>query len=184
MSVDTFYNKDFYSPTAIKELSSFIEENYSHEEQNQNQAEQNGKSKKKTRTLIIHRGRIKPLIERLETYITYVNQKYFGYDLYPFSNHDNCLLNIYEPKGEYGYHVDGSRSDKWDMKLTVLVNLSTQPYTGGDLMIFNGNEYKVEELSIPGSVVMIKSYLNHKVTPVLSGQRKTLTIFGCGPSFK
>ena len=70
------------------------------------------------------------------------------------------------------------------MKLTVLVNLSTEKFTGGQFMIYNGVEYEVPELSEPGSVLIIKSFLNHKVQPILSGQRKTLTLFGCGPKIK
>ena len=178
--LDSFYNKNFFNRDTIGYLCDTIEQEHFQIEENKNQAE----DKKKTRTLLVHRNKIKHIIKDLESFIVWVNDRHFGYGLYPFNDHDICLYNIYDPHGEYGYHVDTSRSDVWDMKLTVLVNLSTEKFTGGQFMIYNGVEYEVPELSEPGSVLIIKSFLNHKVQPILSGQRKTLTLFGCGPKIK
>ena len=35
----------------------------------------------------------------------------------------------------------------------------------------------------PGSAILFKSYLHHKVTPVTKGERKSLTYFMEGPAF-
>ena len=114
------------------------------------------------------------------------SNNYFGYDLYPFNEYNVCLYNIYESsnQGEYHYHVDASRSDMYDIKLTIIVNLSNKAFEGGEFYIFNGNEYKTEEINQPGTILILKSYLNHKVSPVISGQRKTLTFFAKGPRLK
>jgi len=185
--LDSFYNKGFVNPKQIKQLNKFIESNYAYVENPANTARyEDGTSKKKTKTLAIYRHQIKNIIQNLETYIHYVNNNYFGYDLYPFNDHDVCLYNIYESsnKGEYAYHVDTSRSDVYDIKLTVLVNLSNKPFEGGKFYIFNGGEYEAEEIKQPGTILILKSYLNHKVSPVISGQRKTLTFFARGPRLK
>lgn len=178
--LDSCYNKKFFNKNRIDHLCDTIERNHHEIEQSKNQAA----DKKKTKTLLVYRGVIKELTKDLESFVIWANQKYFGYDLHPFNDHDICLYNIYNSHGEYDYHVDTSRSDLWDMKLTVLVNLSTEKFTGGQFMIYNGVEYEAPELAEPGSVLIIKSFLNHKVKPILSGQRKTLTLFGCGPKLK
>jgi PKHD-type hydroxylase len=94
------------------------------------------------------------------------------------------MLNIYDSKhkGSYDWHYDSSKSDMYDVKLTVLVNLS-EKYTGGKFHIFHGDEYVVEEFE-PGTLLLFKSNLNHKVSPVLTGVRKTLTLLINGPKFR
>jgi predicted 2-oxoglutarate/Fe(II)-dependent dioxygenase YbiX len=185
--LDSFYNKGFFNPKQVKRLNKFIESKYSHIEKAANTARnEDGTSKKKSKTLIIYRRHLKEIIPMLETYVHYVNDNYFGYDLYPFNDHDVCLYNIYESsnQGGYDYHVDTSRSDVYDFKLTILVNLSNQSFEGGKFYIFNGGEYEAEEVKQPGTVLMFKSYLNHKVSTVIAGQRKTLTFFARGPRLK
>ena len=65
----------------------------------------------------------------------------------------------------------------------VLINLSDKKYNGGDFLYFQQQEHNIVEFKNPGAVLMFKSYLNHKVTPVTSGTRKTLTIFINGPRY-
>ena len=55
--------------------------------------------------------------------------------------------------------------------------------TGGKFCIFNGEEHVVEAFK-PGTLLLFKSYINHKVTPVLSGVRKTLTLLATGPKLR
>ena len=69
-------------------------------------------------------------------------------------------------------------------KFAILINISDSSYRGGDFKVFNNNEYKVHELNTPGNMIMFKSFLNHKVEKVTAGERKTLSFFIKGPSFK
>ena len=48
---------------------------------------------------------------------------------------------------------------------------------------FNVKWREIKELEKPGNVVMIRSHFHHKVTPVTSGERRTLTHFMVGPRF-
>ena len=182
---DYWYVKDFYKLKDRKLITKFIEKNYEQVEPKEWTAtDKNKVSVKNTKTLIIKWGQIKNIVGNLDSVINFLNERNLAYHLFPFNDLNNCLFNIYDSKtkGSYDWHVDSSRSDIYDTKLTVLVNLSEE-YTGGTFHIFNGTEYVVEQFG-PGSLLMFKSYLNHKVSPVLSGVRKTLTLLMGGPKFK
>jgi predicted 2-oxoglutarate/Fe(II)-dependent dioxygenase YbiX len=70
------------------------------------------------------------------------------------------------------------------MKFTILINISDKKYTGGKFKLFVGSEFEAPELNTSGNMIMFKSYTNHRVEKVLTGERKTLAIFIKGPSFK
>ena len=120
----------------------------------------------------------------LEANVNQINEQNFGYVLFPFNNLNKVLLNIYDSKqeGEYDWHYDSSRSDLLDTKLTILINLS-EKYEGGELKFFQGIPYTVKEFT-PGTLLLFKSYIHHRVTPVTKGVRKTLTLFCNGPKFR
>ena len=71
----------------------------------------------------------------------------------------------------------------YDVKLTLLINLSLKKYEGGKFEYLNNKWIEVKELEKPGNVVILKSYFHHRVTPVTSGERRTLTHFMVGPRF-
>ena len=72
-----------------------------------------------------------------------------------------------------------------DIKFTMLINASLEPYEGGKFFIFgNGGEREVGELAKPGNVVILKSSIPHRVTPVTKGKRHSITLFYSGPKFQ
>ena len=81
-------------------------------------------------------------------------------------------------------HHDESRNICSDTKLTVIINLSDKKYEGGQLGLFRNEPILVKELNEPGSVIMFKSPISHRVLPVIKGERKTLVFFMEGPRFK
>lgn len=115
------------------------------------------------------------------------NQRIYGFDLFP---HMPSFINtnIYrEGVGEYKYHRDAEQhGHKNDYKLTVLMNISDETYEGGKFEIFLGHDRDchIEALDNPGSVVIIPSFLYHRVTPVTKGTRKTISAWIQGPGFK
>ena len=182
---DYWYVKNYYTSKEKKLITNFIEENHTDVEKKETTAlDKNKVSKKNTKTLIIQWRKIKNIVGNLMSSIQHLNEQNFGYVLYPFNDLENCMLNIYDSKrkGSYDWHFDSSHSDMYDVKLTVLVNLS-EKYTGGKFHIFHGDEYVVEEFE-PGTLLLFKSNLNHKVSPVLTGVRKTLTLLINGPRFR
>ena len=113
------------------------------------------------------------------------NKKEFKYNLFPFSNNNNLLHNTYKKGGEYNWHIDCNSDDNYDIKFTVLINVSNTVYTGGKFKIwFNEKPLTIKELNNPGAMVMFRSFHLHKVTPVLKGARKTLTLFLNGPQLQ
>ncbi len=110
----------------------------------------------------------------------------FGYVVKPPTNED-LHYNTYtaDKKSRYDFHTDSGNNPMHDIKLTLLVNLSPREYEGGEFFIFdNGQEQLIEEFQTPGTAVMLKSHINHKVTPVTKGVRRTLTHFMKGPAWK
>ena len=182
---DYWYVKNYYTSKQRKFITKFIEKNHNTVEKTETQAKDKNKVlKKNTKTLLIEWGKLKKIIPNLISCVNQLNEQNFGYVLYPYNDYENCMLNIYDSKhkGSYDWHYDSSRSDMYDVKLTILVNLS-EKYTGGKFHIYHGDEYVVDEFE-PGALLMFRSYINHKVTPVLTGVRKTLTLLINGPKLR
>jgi PKHD-type hydroxylase len=113
------------------------------------------------------------------------NREYFGLELYP-EIPETGNLNIYHgDKNSYGYHRDfadfGSMSD---IKLTAILNISTETYTGGQFDFFTGEDQHIKELDNTGSILIFPSFLWHRVRPVTQGQRITLSFWFYGPNFR
>ena len=123
----------------------------------------------------------------LEQAFLRVNQHNFGYNIWPQYDANYVRLNEYssQHKGEYSWHCDGSNNPNYDIKFTMLINASLEPYQGGKFFIFgNGGKQEVKELEQPGNVVILKSNIPHKVTPVTKGKRHSITLFYSGPKFQ
>ena len=179
---DYLFYKDFFQPREIQLLNQYFEANHDDLESINNTAT----GRKKTRTLVMAYFKVKHHLKNIENLIYDLNERNFGYDINPIKDGDCVLLNVYDSKekGKYDWHVDSSRSDIYDTKLTVLVNVSTQKYEGGEFSLFSSGSLKVEELDKPGNLIIIKSSMNHKVDVVTKGKRKTLTLFINGPKFR
>ena len=145
-----------------------------------------GNSLKSSSVYFISWKKAKHLLSDLIDLIYCVNREHFGYDLYPMSDVSGCNFNVYSDKnrGSYGWHHDESRTECSDIKLTIVINLSDKKYEGGQLELFRNEPVTVTELNEPGSVVMFKSPISHRVLPVIKGERKTLVFFMEGPRFK
>jgi len=187
MKLDYWYFDNIFNKEQIEELNFFIENNFECFENKEFEATTNDQRIKLAQVKQIRWKKIKHLLHDFEQSIYLTNQENFGFDIYPINDVDFCNLNIYshENLSHYNWHIDGSINDVYDIKLTILINLSIKEYSGGDFKIFNyGNEHEIKSLNFPGNVVIFKSFLNHKVTPVLKGERRTLALFLKGPKLK
>ncbi len=183
---DYWYWENILNNERIIEINNFIENNFiGLENKDQGAKDLKGNYKKNSTVKIISFKLIKKLIPDLIDNVILTSQQNFGYNIFYPNNLDSCNLNIYSSKNKekYDWHIDNSRSDLYDIKLTVLINLSLKPYTGGKFYLFNNNENEIKELNNPGNMIMFKSHINHKVTPVIKGERRTLAIFLKGPKF-
>jgi len=110
-----------------------------------------------------------------------INKNHFGYDIYWDFHLDVLNYNVYGTNGEYDWHIDANGKSFYDLKLTCLLNLSEEPYEGGEFHTINSNE-KHEFTS--GMGLVLNSLIAHKVTPVTKGERITLTYWAEGPLWR
>ena len=129
---------------------------------------------------------LKPEIQHVDDEWRDINKFSFGFNLYHATNIDVWNINIYDSKNnsEYDFHYDATNDHVSDIKLTGIVNISDEPYEGGDLIAFIGHEFrKIPEIKNPGSMILLKHGTLHKVSPVTKGIRKTLSHWLMGPRF-
>ena len=142
-----------------------------------------------TKTAKVTRTQWKYLSEILsEAYDNWqmINQLEFGYNLYPIIEKNLVNYNVYDSSnyGEYDYHIDASAVESYDIKLTAMINLSEEYYEGGDLIMFSSGKFReISQFSPPGSSILFKSWIPHKVTPVTKGIRKTISLWFSSPRF-
>jgi PKHD-type hydroxylase len=86
--------------------------------------------------------------------------------------------------GHYNWHIDIGPGAISHRKVSVVVQLSdSSEYTGGILEVSTGsNSLKVSNKK--GTVILFPSFLQHRVTPVASGLRKSLVLWAGGEHFK
>ena len=113
------------------------------------------------------------------------NKEVFGYSLFPINDGDFLNVNIYDSlnQGEYDWHLDCVRDHVTDIKLTGILNISDEPYEGGDFCIFSGKFKTIPEMLVPGSLLLLGHKVLHKVEPVTKGKRKTISHWFTGPKF-
>ena len=72
------------------------------------------------------------------------NQGHFGFDLYGIMDRTYVNYNVYDSsnRGEYETHIDSTPSTVSDTKLTAMVNISEEPYEGGDFCMFTDGKMK------------------------------------------
>lgn len=179
--------KEKFDLFQIKQFNKFLIKNTLREEYEHEGSidVETGEKRKRATVKMIEWRNAKTLFSDLVEECYSVNIDEFGYNLYRMNDFNTVNYNIYDEKsqGHYDWHIDGRPDDKHDIKFTILINLSEKPYEGGQLELFSSGVKEVTEFSKPGSVLMFKSYYNHRVLPVTKGTRKTLAIWLKGPKF-
>ncbi len=181
-----FEFKKVFSNKQIKELNKFIEKNYKKEDDNKNGAQKKDSTLLRTSKVYItewHKTK-EYLREAYQRSLYYINYQ-FGFQTFEMNDYNHVNLNIYNSKtnAAYGWHQDGSSDyDNFDLKGTILINVSSKPYEGGKFYYyFNGETVHVPVLDTPGNMIVLRPGVFHKVDPVTSGERRTLSIFIMGP---
>ena len=110
----------------------------------------------------------------------HTNKQFFGYDIYWHFHIDVFNYNVYGTTGEYGWHIDADDQNA-DSKLTCLLNLSEEPYEGGEFCMINSDK---NVKFTTGMGLILNSLVAHKITPVTKGERITLTYWADGPAWR
>ena len=112
-----------------------------------------------------------------------INKNVYGYDIYWDFHLETLNYNVYGIGGEYRWHIDATTDTTItaDVKLTCLLNLSEEPYEGGEFCTIN----RTEEIKFDsGHGLIINPLIAHKITPVTKGERITLTYWATGPLWR
>jgi PKHD-type hydroxylase len=120
--------------------------------------------------------------KRLTDIITRLNEDYFRFDLFGFT--EGFQFTEYNaPSGHYGKHVDNIYNGTV-RKLSFVLQLSDPKYyKGGELQIYLGEKPEVMKKE-QGTVVAFPSPTLHEVTPIIEGRRYSLVGWITGKPFK
>jgi hypothetical protein len=144
-----------------------------------------GDNKNVATEVFINNQQVEEKLKKLFQHVKTWNRQWFGYELYP-DIPPGGNINVYSGKtNSYGYHSD--RTDlgmSSDSKLTAILNVSQNKYIGGEFEIFEGYDHHIESLDHPGTLIVFPSYWYHRVKPVLSGERTTISFWFLGPNWK
>jgi hypothetical protein len=178
MLYDYYYYKNIFDEKSINEINEIAINNKSQFHKD------NGAFFKKVNCFVVEKEKFKTKLNVFYDLCIDTNRDIFGFEIFGLPKTIN--YNQYNAGHEYGFHRDSTENGYMsDTKLTAIVNLSTVPYTGGDFeMIIDGGIKKVEEINAPGSMIIFPSFLYHRVTPVTSGKRITMSAWFNGPNWK
>ena len=165
----------YFSKEEIQQINDLIDKEYISEEDESLKG--NGKNVSNVKN--IPYGRIKNLISSIVEDAFHTTNYRFGYQTFNPHRDSYLILNTYtsDNKDNYDWHIDISESDIYDLKCTLIINASTDDYVGGEFEVFQGFKERIEILDNVGSVLLLKSPMNHRVLPVTKGTRKSLIMF-------
>lgn len=131
------------------------------------------------------------IYEKLAALVVRAN-RVWGFDLDGFG--EDLQYTIYdEPGSFYTWHQDGLVGDVEGRKLAIVVQLSPpSAYAGADLEMFDvvadSSPDELEawraEVRRQGSATAFPAFEYHRVTPLASGQRRSLVVWVSGPPFR
>lgn len=104
---------------------------------------------------------------------------------FEINDHENIQFAEYGPEQHYDWHVDvfPLADTETDRKVSIVCLLSDPAeFYGGDFEIKLYNTYKAPFKK--GCIIAFPSILEHRVTPVITGLRRSATVWMHGPRFK
>jgi len=169
-----------FNPQAVKAINELIKKNVGQKEEPTQAAEDTNK------VGTFFNVPIPPIMNLIHPWLYLcqnINRRHFGYDVDWQFQSDGVNYNIYKTNDTYDWHVDEERTlTCMDIKLTCLLNLSEEPYEGGEFYVRGQKEVKIR--FDPGMGLILHPLLAHKVAPVTKGKRITLTYWGLGPLWR
>jgi PKHD-type hydroxylase len=139
------------------------------------------------RWIAINDYRTSYLKELMWYYAKEANRNAFGFDI-------NYMPDIQYTKyeaannGKYDWHHDvfWTNPTTQHRKISIIIQLSDpSEYEGGDFEIDHQYpQLPAEKIKQKGTVIVIPSFIAHKVTPITSGVRKSAVCWVEGPKFR
>jgi PKHD-type hydroxylase len=122
------------------------------------------------------------LYRRLTDVITDLNNQFFGFDIFGIQE-GLQFTNYKAPDGKYDSHTDRAYGSII-RKLSISIQLTNEDnYNGGDLELLQSDKAdKMDKQQ--GKLIMFPSFVQHRVMPVIKGERNSLVIWVTGNNFK
>ena len=128
------------------------------------------------------------IFDRLNSVVERTNNDVYQFDLWGYDFFQYSEYNS-DDAGHYDWHQDlswgGVDHASRKLSLVCLLNEPTTDFSGGEFEINFGNSNIGTPINFEkGGVILFPSFMGHRVTPVTSGIRKSITIWVTGPKFK
>jgi PKHD-type hydroxylase len=121
------------------------------------------------------------VMDRMVSVVSQANRD-FGFDVQGFD--ESAQVARYDAGAHFDWHADiGVGVAAARRKLTVVVQLSAPDYEGGVLEVRPSHAVISADVT-RGMASVFPSYVLHRVTPVTSGVRWSLTLWAHGPAFR
>ena len=135
-----------------------------------------------TRTAWIHHDpKTNWLYERLMQIGGHLNDLVYRLDVTGISEMLQYTVYDADEGGHYDWHVDHGAVTPLPRKLSLVLQLSDpEEYEGCELQIHAANQIETPPKE-RGTVILFPAYVLHRVTPVISGRRKSLVSWVSGP---
>ena len=127
--------------------------------------------------------KMKDMYKDIEKIMKATNGNHFGFDGMAIT--EMAQYTEYPEGGFYEWHVDNDVNMSHEppvrkISMTCLLSPESE-FEGGDLELTKpGNFIKLKQ----GQAAFFASFINHRVTPVIRGNRKSLVMWFGGPPFK
>lgn len=131
------------------------------------------------------------IFDRLNTVLQQHNLEFYGYDIeyiqpLQYSVYRADHGGVYEWHQDWGSAVYNGRPE-FARKLSFTLQLSDPlDYSGGRLEINYGQDYakESEEYLEQGTLISFPSFMLHRISPLLAGERRSLVGWCMGPDYK
>ena len=123
------------------------------------------------------------ILNKINSLIDEINNNYWRFKINYLG--ESSIVSYLNPKDNYGWHIDWSpEHQSCNRKISVLIQLSDpNEYEGCNLQIkiskYNQHVF-AREL---GSILIFPSFLLHRATKLISGERHVLVLWYHGDSF-
>ncbi len=125
------------------------------------------------------------VMDRMIVLVAAANREAFGFDLTEFAESPQVARYGAEREGHFDWHSDiGAGALAGKRKLTIVVQLSDPATYGGGTLELRPDSSVREAPRDRGTAVVFPSFILHRVTPVTTGTRWSLTLWSHGPAFR
>lgn len=149
--------------------------------------EKTGLSRSSDVCFLFHTHEVDWIFERFNHAIKTLNDRYFNFDLYGYDVFQYSEYKA-EDLGCYDFHTDIALGGKPSVEfrklsLVMLLNEPEVDFEGGEFEIRIGQEATKMPLK-KGRILIMPSFIAHRVKIVTKGTRKSIVLWVTGPKFR